>query len=99
MLTSDQRDVATDTIINCFYHSGFNEAKENNEDIQMEPISKLLDDYNKIESEFCRNFPDFVFSDYIDLDDYLFTSESLPEEIEQEEANLDKENEQSDDDK
>jgi len=64
----------------------------------MEPISKSLDDYNKIESEFCQNFPDFVFSDYIDLDDYLATSEPLPEEIEQKEANLESENEQSDDD-
>jgi hypothetical protein len=41
----------------------------------------------------------FLILYYIDLDDYLATSESLPEEIEQEEANLDKENEQSDDDK
>jgi len=64
----------------------------------MEPISKSLDDYNKIESEFCQNFPDFVFSDYIELDDYLATSEPLPEEIEQKEANLESENEQSDDD-
>ena len=91
MFTSAWRDVATDTIINCFHHSGFNEAKENNENIQMEPISKLFDDYNKIECEFSQNFPDFVFSDYIALDDYLATSEPLPEEIEQEEANLEKE--------
>jgi hypothetical protein len=76
-----------ETFINCFHHSGFHEAKENNEDIQMKPISKLLDDYNKIDFEFCQNFPDFVFSDYIELDDYLATSEPLPEEIEQEEAN------------
>ena len=47
----------------------------------MEPISKSLDDYNKIDSEFWQNFPDFVFSDYIELDDYLATSEPLPEEI------------------
>ena len=87
MLTSAWRDVATDTIINCFHHSGFHEAKENNEDIQMEPISKSLDDYNKIDSEFWQNFPDFIFSDYIELDVYLATSEPLPEEIEQEEAN------------
>ena len=54
----------------------------------MEPISKSLDDYNKIDFEFCQNFPDCpVFSDYIELDDYLATSEPLPEEIEQEEAN------------
>ena len=85
MLTSAWRVVATDY--------------EDNEDIQMEPINKSLDDYNKIESEFCQNFPDFVFSDFIELDEYLATSEPLPEEIEQEEANLEKENEQSDDGK
>ena len=48
---------------------------------------------------FARIFLIFVFSDYIELDDYLASSEPLPEEIEQEEANLEKENEQSDDGK
>ena len=61
ILTSAWQDVATDTIINCFHHSGFHEAKEINEDFQIEQISKSLEDYNKIESQFYQNFPDFVF--------------------------------------